>query len=174
MKGQLRQINKKGVSIMVGYVLLVVIAVSISVLVYNFLKVYVPKEKPECSKEVSLIIQEAECIISSGKSYFSLTVLNKGLFNIDAMYIRLGNETRKVRQLVNDETKNSSYSVYLPKGYLLPGQEFRSPLYYDVTWITNNKEGEYILEVQPGIFSEGELAICEQYVTIKKVTCLAS
>jgi len=41
--------NKRGVSIVIGYVLLIAISIVISILVYQALKTYVPKEALECS-----------------------------------------------------------------------------------------------------------------------------
>ncbi len=95
--------QKRGVSIMVGYVLLVIIAVSISVLVYGYLKLYVPKEKPECPEghDVTLIIQSVSCQIGSEEDTLSITLLNKGLFKADAVYVRMEEAGREVKQLVN-------------------------------------------------------------------------
>jgi energy-converting hydrogenase Eha subunit A len=51
---------------MVGYVILIIIAIAVSILVYAFLKVWVPKDKPECLNDVTLIVEKKECVINSG------------------------------------------------------------------------------------------------------------
>ena len=58
----MKERGKKGVSIMVGYVLLVVIAVVMSVVVYAWLKTYTPADVKSCPEEVSLFVSSIECI----------------------------------------------------------------------------------------------------------------
>ena len=54
--------NKRAVSILVSYVLLITITLSLSVLVYNWLKFYVSDEEiPECSSNVNIVIQDSAC-----------------------------------------------------------------------------------------------------------------
>ena len=53
------KVNKRAVSMIVAYVILITIAIALSILVYNWLRFYVgPGEKVECPEGVSLIIQE--------------------------------------------------------------------------------------------------------------------
>ena len=68
--------KKKGVSLMVAYVLLVVIAISLSALVYIFLKSYLPTDKVECPSDLSLIIEGARCI--DNKNNLTINISNKG------------------------------------------------------------------------------------------------
>ena len=51
VRGLLR-LDKRGVSIMIGYVLLVVIAIGLSIAVYAYLKNYLPREKAECPQDI--------------------------------------------------------------------------------------------------------------------------
>ena len=46
--------NKKGVSEIIGYILLVAIVVTISIFVYQWLKTYVPQDAISCPDGVSL------------------------------------------------------------------------------------------------------------------------
>ena len=72
--------NKKAISIIIGYVLLVVIAISLSLLVYAWLKNYLPKDVEKCPDSVSLTISNYNCDIEENK--ITLTLRNKGFFNI--------------------------------------------------------------------------------------------
>lgn len=80
------KLNKKGVSAMVGYVLLIVIALSISVLVYGWVKYQLPKQQKECPEDVSLIVEKYDC---TADKQINLTLSNKGYFTIDGFYIRV-------------------------------------------------------------------------------------
>lgn len=86
-----RMKSKKAVSEMVGYVLLIVIAISVSILVYAFLS-SLPWIKPEaCPDDTSLMIEDYSCY---GK-IFNLTVKNNGLHSLDGFYIHISNDTKK-------------------------------------------------------------------------------
>ena len=83
-------IGKKAVSIIVAYVLLIVIAISLSGLVYNWLRFQVtPSDVEQCPEGVTLIIKELIC--EGGK--INLTLENKGTFTIEGFIIRVNNRT---------------------------------------------------------------------------------
>jgi hypothetical protein len=75
--------NKKGVSVLIAYVLLIMIAVSLSFGVYFSLKRWIPEDRPECPAGVSLVIKSVECVNSEMTIIFE----NKGRFDIDGAYI---------------------------------------------------------------------------------------
>ena len=75
--------NKKAVSLMISYVLLISIAVVISYVVYRNLKTYVPQEKLECPDGVSIVIKDLKC--NSNK--LEINISNNGLFNISGYYV---------------------------------------------------------------------------------------
>ena len=76
--------NKKGVSIIIGYVLLIVFAMIIGTIVYNLIKTYVPKDVPECPESVSIFIKEINYVGNS----LNITIINNGLFDIAGYFIR--------------------------------------------------------------------------------------
>ena len=53
--------NKKALSEIVSYVLLIIIAISLSVAVYAWLEVYVPKNTVECEQGASVVIKDFSC-----------------------------------------------------------------------------------------------------------------
>ena len=75
--------NKKGISEMVGYVILITIGVLMGLLVYQWLKTYVPKEAIECPDGTSVAVQEPAC----NGNQLSLVVKNNGVFKVDGYYI---------------------------------------------------------------------------------------
>ncbi|MFZ5955791.1 MAG: hypothetical protein ACOYT4_05180 [Nanoarchaeota archaeon] len=82
--------HKKGISEIMAYVFLVVIALSISLLVYSWLKFYSnsANDLKECPEDLSLIINNYTC--NSG--VLILTVQNKGLFTISGYTLRGSND----------------------------------------------------------------------------------
>jgi len=80
------RMNKKAVSLMLSYVILIVIAISLAIGVYSWLRLYANVEEiDKCPKDTALIIQDYEC---SGGYEINITVKNKGLFNVSGFYIR--------------------------------------------------------------------------------------
>lgn len=87
IKKKINKKNKKAVSLMLSYVLLIAIAVSLSIGVYSWLK-FIAKgteETEECPKDVSLEIQNYECLANKE---IRLEIKNKGLFNISGIAVR--------------------------------------------------------------------------------------
>lgn len=160
--------NKKAISEIVSYTLLVVIALVIGSLIYAFLKLYVPKEKPECKEGINIIIENTNCISSEKISF---TLQNTGLFSIDRAFIKIGKAESRIR-----ESLSPSYSPYNfpPDGKLKPSQSHTINIQIDSIPITLTA-GEYILEVQPAHFTkEGStdpntLALCKP--ATQKITC---
>jgi len=158
--------NKRGVSLMVAYVLLIVIGISIGVLVYSWLKGWIPANLEECPEEVDLIIKSWEC----GGGKINITLENKGLFSIDGFFLRAAQEENK-------KTLGSVRVISTPNVEKRPeknGAEF-------IPELKPNKEVEVIgdyseygsikkIEVQPFVYVKEEyIAFCEGKV--QKVDC---
>jgi len=77
--------NKRGISIMVGYVLLVSFAVFMGVIVYQWMKTFVPKEALECPEGTSLFIKDYTYNCSTKE--LDLVLTNNGRFNIGGYFI---------------------------------------------------------------------------------------
>jgi len=83
--------KKKGVSVMVGYMLLVVFLIIISGIVYQWIKTYVPKESLECPDGTSLYISSASFDPFSSK--LIITIKNNGRFNVAGYFIHASNSS---------------------------------------------------------------------------------
>lgn len=85
-------LNKKGLSEIVGYVLLIMIAFSIAGMVFMWLRAYVQTgETAECDSGVSLSIREYN--YSDELRTINLTVRNDGRFDVDGYVIRVNNNS---------------------------------------------------------------------------------
>ena len=82
--------DKRGVSAIVGYVLLIVFAISISVVVFNFLRKSIPKEEEKCPDAVSIEIRD----YTSASGLLKLEIKNRGLFSINGLTFTLKQEEK--------------------------------------------------------------------------------
>jgi hypothetical protein len=158
--------KKKGVSEIVSYVLLIIVAIAISATVYTFFKFQIPQDVAECNPDINVVIKSVECNIA--EEFIEITIENKGLFSIDGAFIRLGEEGRAVRRQLN--AGNESFEVSgLSDGQLKPGEDFSAR--YKISNILNPIIYDYVLEVQPGIIEDSRLLPCEEEVVTSQVRC---
>lgn len=79
--------NKHGVSIMIGYVLLVTFALVMGVIAYQWMKTYIPQDALECPDGVSVLMKNVELNCTSDEFTLNFTLLNNGRFNIAGYFI---------------------------------------------------------------------------------------
>jgi len=82
-------LNKKGISIMIGYIILITGAVVMSAIVYQWMKTYVPKESIDCPDGVSVFIVNSTCTQDQSDDYYDLdlTLKNNGRFDVGGYFI---------------------------------------------------------------------------------------
>lgn len=78
--------SKKGVSIMIGYILLVSLAVVMGGVMYVWMKSYVPQEEIACPEGVSLTVLDYSYNCST--QILNLSIKNNGRFDVAGYYIR--------------------------------------------------------------------------------------
>lgn len=123
--------NKKALSEIIGYVLLIVSAIVISALVFQWAKSYIPKELPSCPEDVSVFVQTYSCLYSSSTKQTTLTLnlKNTGSWNIDGFYIKATN-TSKQELATIDLTKyllTTPYGFIISKNSILPSDSLWKP-----------------------------------------------
>jgi len=86
-----KKINKKGISIMIGYILLIALSVVMSLIVYQWIKTYVPKDTAKCADGVSVFIKDAEytCTEEGKSESLKLTLKNNGKFDVAGYFIHV-------------------------------------------------------------------------------------
>ena len=77
--------NKKGLNEIIGYVLLIAVSITISILVYQFLKTYIPKEALACPSDTSAFIKSYTYNCLTGD--LTITLQNNGKFGIAGFFI---------------------------------------------------------------------------------------
>ncbi|MEK6877987.1 MAG: hypothetical protein AABY22_00185, partial [Nanoarchaeota archaeon] len=105
--------DKRSQSVIIGYVLLIVIAVTMSFIVYNYLKSYVPSDKTECPVDISLVVRSYGNDCTNGK--LTLELENKGFFNVSAYSIRGSVNEERDKANINLASNPKIDYDFLPK-----------------------------------------------------------
>jgi len=145
---------------MIGYILLISIAIAISIFVYGWLKTYVPSDLAECPDGTSISIKEANCLDIGGNYTLNLTLKNKGRFNIAGYFIHATNES-------NQQLATLDLSSRILKG----GTTLGSSVLFeegDTNAMVPNQEKEMIFELVYEIYSLEILPIRFQEMENKK------
>ncbi|WP_300095934.1 hypothetical protein [Flavobacterium sp.] len=152
--------NKKAISEMLAYVLLIVIALAIGGLVYSWTLLNIPKDNENCPEDVSLIIKNYAC--SDG--YLQLNLLNKGLFDISGFYIRANNESGRARTIMLEDTESKEAGRVVFSKDLEPGKEYQANFSYE-------KYGEIIsVEIEPFVLGS-KIILCEESIISEEINC---
>lgn len=86
-----RHMNKKAISEIVSYVLLIVLVIAMATATWFFLKPYAEKPLPEeeCPESVNIILENYTCDSDTNEMNFSLR--NRGLFNVWGIKLNIVN-----------------------------------------------------------------------------------
>ncbi|MBS3092205.1 hypothetical protein J4466_02190 [Candidatus Pacearchaeota archaeon] len=132
---KIRKENKKAVSEVVSYVLLIVVAISLSIIVYAWIKIQLPKEIIECPEGVSVIIKDYQC--NEQNNIINITFQNKGFFSIDGTIIKISNKSNEAPTIsaehvggigINQNLENNGFIYFTPS--LNPGLNLKANFSY--------------------------------------------
>ena len=149
------KLDKKGLSEIIAYVLLISITIALSVIVYGWLKFYVSgDEVVSCDEGVNLIIKNFDCY---GSDNLTITLENKGRFSVDGFVLRVHNRT---------DADFGFYILNETDFKILPAQEHTT-----VADLTNFTNLTY-LEVQPYVIDETEGKISCKSDSSQEISCV--
>lgn len=114
--------NRKAVSPMIGYILLVTFVIVLGVLVFNWMKTYVPQDELNCPDGTSLFVKDYSCSNSS----LNITIKNNGKFSVGGYFLYAA--TSPDQELATSDLSfylNENFSVLSPSGIKFTG-EFNS------------------------------------------------
>ena len=132
-------LDKRGISIMIGYVLLITTAVVMGAITYKWIITYVPTDPLECEDGSSLFIKESLCDNSNAELHLNLTISNNGRFNLDGYYIRGSTSaeqeiaTRDIASFGNSSSPAGFILFTTDGGELEPGEEASNNFIFDNT-----------------------------------------
>lgn len=154
--------NKKGVSEIVSYVLLISITFGISGMVYAWLVYYVtPGEEIKCDEGIALTIRSYD--YNCATKALNLSLQNRGLFDVDGYIIRLNNNSKAELGVytLNKTGANISTGATLTYSYNYSKLESSKIMGGNLTFI----------EVQPFTKQKGNMTVYCDNVVKQKVSC---
>jgi len=167
--------NKKGLSEIIAYTLLILIAVAIAGAIYAWLQIQLPKERLECPEGVSVSISSYSCDDSEG--IINITFKNKGLFNLDGANVLISSDSNvpskpiialsEIGQSIQEEG-----FVYFNPSLLSGGEYYEVFDYSEFGTITE-------IQVLPFVFRKSignddiKLVLCKDAIIKQKITCNA-
>ena len=172
--------NKKAVSEIVSYVILIVIAISLSAVVFVFLQQQIPKQSENCDEGVSLIIKDYTCYESDKK--VNIVFSNRGTFKIDGIYARYSNESERVPSLnlvtnkeidatsnqITDDEGNIGF-LYFGRGTfpleLSPNRDYDQNFSYSEGGVLR------LIQIQPFNQKNREIIICSDKTITQTISC---
>jgi flagellin-like protein len=156
--------NKKGLSEIVGYVLLIVFAISMSALVYTFLKSSIPKPEVQCPDAVSIEISDYNFSDDSDGKHLNLYITNRGLFGINGVSVTLKENSKpcNIKAMYCRDNRldcTSEGNKILFKQFL--NQSMTKPIYivYDNSICNANH-----VELTPMRYSDNGIILCDNSI----------
>jgi len=172
--------NRRGISEMMSYVLIVIIVVGLFILVYAYLTLYSPKERFECTEDISLVLKDAGCSVLQAKPTCGITTTtvdftsvleNKGNHKVSGTYLRLGAPENDVKELIN--TNKLFFNHVDASGKtetgLLPSTSTTFTTRYENP--QSISAGILDLEIQPFVGTPEKFSICSDSVVTQRVVC---
>lgn len=141
---------------MVGYVLLITLAIVMGVIAYNWMKTYIPKEITECQEGISIFVKDA--VFDASDSKLTITLKNSGRFDTAGYLIYGANTPEQALPTIdlsiyldeNSEGKKLGNSVLLS---LESGNSFKPN--EEAISVFNIPSGEiYSISITPTRFEE--------------------
>ena len=162
--------DRRGDSIIIGYVILIALAIGMASAVYVYLKSYLPHDQPKCPEGVSLIIREVHC----NEEDFNITLTNKGVFSIDGAFVKIGEKGRVYKELLNcpDESNVESCEIYFRgAGFNIKSLKPGDSWFYSTDEYTGGA-GEREVEIEPIVLvTNASRMLCGNAIVTQIVTC---
>ena len=104
--------SKKALSVIIGYVLLIIFTITISIIVYKWLKTYVPQDEINCPGGTSLLIESYSYNCSS--NMLTLNIVNNGKFDVGGYFIYGTDSPEKELATIDLSKANTDNNSIIP------------------------------------------------------------
>jgi len=173
--------NKRAISVMIGYVLLISFGIILGALIYQGMKTYIPQEPLVCPDGVSVSIKDITCEKDEfGNVALEYTIKNNGRFTISGYFIRA-----TTSEDAEFATLDLSSHIYSGGTELLNSVGFVKGLDYNLkpnietktifVWEFSELGEIYSIEITPTRVQKtdgsAELVSCTNSKVIEKVSC---
>ena len=111
---------------MIGYILLVSLAVVMGGIIYAWAKTQIPQDGIGCDDGISLFVKEVTCENNGSFSFLNLTLRNNGRFSFGGFFLYGANDS-EIKVATIDLTGNISVGTYILDDnyfWLQPGVKF--------------------------------------------------
>ncbi len=102
--------NKKGDSLIISYILLIVFVIVLSYSVYYWMSLQLPTDLPECPDGIIIDTPKIECINDGISQRLEVTLQNEGRFSVAGYNIRATNDSTQELAGIDLSTMISNYS----------------------------------------------------------------
>ncbi len=153
--------EKRGISVVVGYAVLIAMTISLSVLVFQWLRYYVSdtgEVETGCPEGTNVVIQEAKCIWGPSAN-LSVSLKNKGRHTVDGFVIRVNNRTN---------SEQGFYTSGDVDKLLKPGESHLQENL--LSYFENGLNNINLVEVQPFKSINGKNIYCD-FVDSMRIEC---
>jgi hypothetical protein len=153
--------NKKAVSEMISYVILIAIVLSLSIGIYAWLKA-ASNATPaiDCKEDTSVVVTSYQCL-----GDIRLSIKNNGYFNVDGIILAVGNNSQRAPDsyLLSSYLTNSLEGHYNFVPSLAPGET------REAKFIAQTNAGKIdfnisVIQIQPFIIDKNQEIICNKAV----------
>ena len=159
-----KKMSKKGISLMVSFVLLIGISIALAGLVYGWLKFFVQKPFPEeACPEVSIMIYNYTC--DTALRSININLQNRGLFNISGIIAKMNDksETEPGGGIAGRYPLNPQHVEFSES--MPPGQIKNLTFFY----YTFDKIRQ--IELEPFIGPYSKPALCDKAILKERIDC---
>lgn len=170
--------RKKGLSVIVGYVLLIVITIVMASIVYQWIKTYLPKEQIDCPEDVSISISKIDCQKDASNIFLDIGLRNNGRFDINGYFIRSSEDVTAelakidLSQYIDPDSgtsQNLISSVRFKGNYVLePNSEIEDSFEILLSNVSDIK----FIEIIPIRFQDSNFVTCSNKKIREIVECL--
>ena len=172
---KIRKINeKKGLSEMISYVLLIAIAIGISTGVFVWLKSYTNvKPVVDCEEGTSVLMESYSCGCTAREGcLIKLELKNNGRFNVSGIILTVSNDSREpsynLVQATDVKKLFVGYQFFIPQ--LSPGSSTEGSF---INTLKNNNVLDKItsIKIQPFIIIKQTKVVCQNSIIKQPITC---
>ncbi|PIN78100.1 hypothetical protein COV15_00365 [Candidatus Woesearchaeota archaeon CG10_big_fil_rev_8_21_14_0_10_34_12] len=150
--------NKKAISEIVSYVLIIVISLSLAVGVFSWMKLYIKEPPKQCSEDVALVIYDYVC--NSSTKIIEITLENRGLFDVDGFIIHASNKPDATEASMNLNLKEVIFSKPLSPEEKMT-KEFRFAQLGNIT----------LISIEPVKIIDEKRVACQNAFFKQKIKC---
>jgi hypothetical protein len=169
--------DKNGLSEMVSYVLLIVIAIGLSTGVYAWLKGYLPSVEPKetCNSEVALVLEDYNCNSTINKT--TIKIRNQGFFNIDGFFIKGGNSSdEKVLPIVGLKCDSPNNCLIKGKYDFINSETLKPQDSKEISFYYTEVKPLLRIQIQPYVKpskpnQKNSLLLCEKIIDLNLEGC---